>query len=143
MASGTPSGWYPSPDDPSAERWWDGESWTDHTRPRTSTTPAPPSPYSFDASLATKPDSYLAWSILATLFCCLPFGIAAIVQSARVDGLWMSGDVAGAHESSRKALRWIKWSVGLAVGLFVGYVVIVVLAVSFGDSGTSYRYEYP
>ena len=107
MASGTPSGWYPSPDDPSAERWWDGESWTDHTRPRTSTTPAPPSPYSFDASLATKPDSYLAWSILATLFCCLPFGIAAIVQSARVDGLWMSGDVAGAHESSRKALRWI------------------------------------
>ena len=32
-----------------------------------------------------KPDNYLVWSILATLFCCLIPGIVAIVYAAQVD----------------------------------------------------------
>lgn len=32
-SSGVPSpGWFPDPGDPSGERWWSGEAWTDHTR---------------------------------------------------------------------------------------------------------------
>ena len=38
--------------------------------------------------LDSKPDDYLAWSILATVFCFVPTGIAAIVYSSRVDIAW-------------------------------------------------------
>ncbi|MEV7341296.1 DUF2510 domain-containing protein [Streptomyces sp. NPDC093544] len=37
MTQETPPGWYPDPgqtdDSPAAERWWDGKTWTDQTRP--------------------------------------------------------------------------------------------------------------
>jgi len=29
----TPAGWYPDPDDPSSQRYWDGSAWTDHRHP--------------------------------------------------------------------------------------------------------------
>jgi len=34
------AGWYPDPDGKPADRFWDGESWSDRTRP--ATTPNPP-----------------------------------------------------------------------------------------------------
>ncbi|MEU2743961.1 DUF2510 domain-containing protein, partial [Streptomyces sp. NPDC007095] len=37
MTQVTPPGWYPDPgqtsDSPATERWWDGKTWTDQTRP--------------------------------------------------------------------------------------------------------------
>lgn len=41
----TPSGWYPNPDNPSQERWWDGTTWTDATRPSGGGAPPPPGAY--------------------------------------------------------------------------------------------------
>ena len=38
-----------------------------------------------------KPSNHLVWSILATIFCCLPLGIYSIIKSASVDGLWDQG----------------------------------------------------
>ncbi|MFP3990180.1 DUF2510 domain-containing protein [Streptomyces sp. E11-3] len=32
MSMTTPPGWYPDPSVPSLERWWDGTTWTEHTR---------------------------------------------------------------------------------------------------------------
>lgn len=40
----TPAGWYQDHGDPATERWWDGTSWTDHTRPKGVPAPAPPPP---------------------------------------------------------------------------------------------------
>ncbi|GAA2592607.1 DUF2510 domain-containing protein [Streptomyces axinellae] len=44
----TPPGWYPDPGQtpqlPPQERWWDGTTWSAHTRPGTGIPPAPPSP---------------------------------------------------------------------------------------------------
>ena len=38
-----------------------------------------------------KPDNYLVWAILSTVFCCLPLGIVAIVKASKVDALWAQG----------------------------------------------------
>ena len=50
--------------------------------------------------------NYLVPAILTTIFCCLPFGIVAIVYAAQVDGRVMAGDYAGAEELSRRAKNW-------------------------------------
>lgn len=36
----TPPGWYPDPSAPTVERWWDGTTWTAHTRQATAPTTA-------------------------------------------------------------------------------------------------------
>ena len=64
----------------------------------------PPPPYNppgspmGGAAAGPKPDNYLVWAILSTLFCCLPLGIASIVFAAQVDGKYNSGDYAGAQD---------------------------------------------
>lgn len=40
MTTTTPAGWYPV--DATSERYWDGGSWSDHTRPISTVTPPPP-----------------------------------------------------------------------------------------------------
>ncbi|MGW7432675.1 DUF2510 domain-containing protein [Streptomyces sp. NPDC054861] len=41
MSMTTPPGWYPDPTTPSVERWWDGTTWSAHTRPLPVTAPMP------------------------------------------------------------------------------------------------------
>jgi len=50
--------------------------------------------------------NYLVESILATLCCCLPFGIVAIVYAAQVNSKLALGDGAGAEAASQKARKW-------------------------------------
>lgn len=37
-----PQGWYPDPSNDMSERWWDGNAWTDHARPKAPAAPPPP-----------------------------------------------------------------------------------------------------
>ena len=41
-------GWFPDPNDPAAERLWDGDQWTANTRPRQVVSSPPPSPKPVD-----------------------------------------------------------------------------------------------
>lgn len=50
-----------------------------------------------------KPDSFLVWSILTTVLCCLPLGIVAIVYSTKVDPLWDKGQYTEAAEAAKSA----------------------------------------
>jgi hypothetical protein len=63
--------------------------------------------------------SYLAPAILLTLFCCLPFGIVAIVYAAQVNGKASAGDIQGAWQSSENAKTWcwISFWSGLGVAI--------------------------
>lgn len=78
------------------------------------------------------PPSNLVWAILVTIFCCLPFGIVAIVYAARVDGLARAGDLAGARDASRKAQNWsiAAAAVGLLIGL--GWLVVAIVGAGLG-----------
>lgn len=93
-------------------------------------TPPPPPGYPFQPSMGmppARPDSYLVWSILVTLFCCLPFGIAAIVSSAKVDSLYASGRYAEAAAASASAKRWSIWGAAASVAVVVVYILFVVV----------------
>jgi len=61
--------------------------------------------------------NYLVHSIVATLCCCLPLGVVALVYSSQVNTKLAAGDIAGAEESSRKAKKWA------IVTLIIGIVV--------------------
>jgi len=93
--------------------------------------PPPPSGGGYGGS---PPDNKLVWSILATLFCCLPLGIVAIVKSAEVNSKWTAGDHAGAQQSAAEAGKWIKWSVIAGVIVLVLYLVFFVFLGVLGAS---------
>ncbi|MDE7125964.1 MAG: CD225/dispanin family protein [Muribaculaceae bacterium] len=58
-------------------------------------------------SLPKCPPTYIALSIIATICCCLPFGIVAIVYSSQVSARYTSGDYEGAEKASQRAELWL------------------------------------
>ena len=68
----------------------------------------------------TPPKNWLVESILITIFCCLPFGIVAIINAANVNSRLALGDYAGAQEASVNAGKWVKY------GLIGGVLQVVV-----------------
>ncbi len=70
------------------------------------------------------PKTWLAESILATLFCCLPFGVVGIVYAAQVSSCFTRGDYAAALDSSKKAGMWTKISFFLGLGIIVLYSIL-------------------
>jgi hypothetical protein len=85
---------------------------------------------------SAPPKNWLVESILVTIFCCLPFGIAGIVFASQVNSKWTIGDYNGALQSSKDAAKWTK------IGFFVGIASIVVYCIAvfvlgFGGLWTS------
>ena len=81
------------------------------------------------------PKTWLVESILVTLFCCLPFGIAGIVNASKVESKFASGDSAGALKASEEAAKWTK--IGFFVGLGVGvlYFIFMIFVGVAGGGG--------
>lgn len=69
------------------------------------------------------PDTYLVWSILATIFCCWPLGIVAIVNASKVERLWAQGDKLGAIERSEDAKKWC--IISLVAGIIISLLSFV------------------
>jgi hypothetical protein len=76
---------------------------------------------------------YLILSIVATLFCCLPTGIVAIVYAAQIQSKTSAGDFAGAAQAAKRAQIWLIASVGLGLLGLAVYIIAVA-----GSSGSSY-----
>lgn len=74
-----------------------------------------------------KPNSWLTMSILATIFCCLPFGIIGIVKASKVNNLWNAGRYSEARECASSARNWTILSMVLALLL----PIICVLGIFF------------
>lgn len=66
-----------------------------------------------------KVPSRLVPAILITLFCCVPFGIVAIVYAAQANGKLAAGNYQGALEDSKKATIWC-W-----VGFGIGFIPMI------------------
>ncbi len=61
------------------------------------------------------PPTFLVWSVLATVLCCIIPGIVAIIYSAQVSSKFYQGDIEGARRASRNAEIWIIVSFVLGV----------------------------
>lgn len=72
--------------------------------------------------------SHMAKAILTTLFCCLPFGIVAIVKASKVDSLLAAGRRDEAIQASKEANNWGNWSILVSLILGVVYVLFVAVA---------------
>jgi len=75
-------------------------------------------------TLGTLPPSHLAMAIITAMFF-WPLGIPAIINAAKVDRMIFMGDYAGAQHASTQAKKWSMWALGVAIGCFVLYVVIM------------------
>lgn len=73
------------------------------------------------------PDSHMIWAILSTLFCCLPFGIVAVIKASQVNSNWNAGnyDLAEDASDSAKSWCWASTICGLIVnGLYIALQVL-------------------
>ncbi len=80
------------------------------------------------------PPTYLLFSILTMLFCCLPFGIVGLINSASVNSKFDSGDIEGAEKASRNARTWS--IVSLCCGL-LGIVIYIVFVIIWAFTGST------
>lgn len=98
-------------------------------QPGTSTAPqvSPSADYyrSPTSAMGVAPDTTtpLVWAILATLFCCQPLGIAAIVFAAMA----MSSNTAGNYSQAATQLETSKKLVYWAVGSWAVMIVLYIL----------------
>lgn len=93
----------------------------------------PPPPAASMATMGSGGDRpnttlYLVLSILATLCCCLPLGVAGIVFSALAIGDVNRGDFAAAEEKLKKTKLILIIGVVLGLLINVAYLVITVAA---------------
>jgi hypothetical protein len=141
---GTPSpGWYPDPQVGGQQRWWDGTAWTDHTAPLCGAGPGQqPAPEQSAwtgggvprsapiGAGTTPPDTWLWQSIVATVVCCLPLGIPAIVFSSQAQTAINMGNLAEAQQKAQQAKTFTLISAGL--GLLPWMFFILPLLFGFG-----------
>lgn len=73
-----------------------------------------------DTTAPERPKNWLVESILVTVLCCLPFGIAGIVFASQVNGKYDNGDYAGAEKASKQAKTWT------LVGAIIGFVFLII-----------------
>lgn len=93
-----------------------------------------------------RPKNWLVESILVTIFCCLPFGIAGIVNAANVNSRYDAGDFEGADKASKEAGKWTKigfW-IGLSLNLIaiIAYVLMIFVFVGAAAAGAAASSSY-
>lgn len=79
----------------------------------------------------SKPENHLVGAILATLFCCLPFGVVAIVYASQVDTKHFSGDYHGARQAAQNAQNWMWISFGVGLITTLGAMALTLMGAIF------------
>jgi hypothetical protein len=82
------------------------------------------------APLPPNIPSYLWQSIVATVLCCMPFGVVAIVYAAKVDSLIAVGDYVGAQSASDSAKIWVFVSVGIGLLIYFPTLILWIIGLS-------------
>lgn len=108
----TPAGWYPDPDDPSSQRYFDGSQWTEQRMPAAAPGSVPPPMAGHDVPPAAGNGmsiGAIACGVVALLFCPLLLGPAGIVLGVL---------------ALRRGESLAKVGIGVAVGGMIGGFII-------------------
>lgn len=84
---------------------------------------------------AVSVQSPLVWSILATLCCCLPFGIVSIVYAAKVNSLAAAGAFAEAQDAANKAKMWAWIAFGLGLVSNIAVILFQIVLAAAAETG--------
>ena len=68
--------------------------------------------------------THMAEAIIATLFCCLPFGIVAIVKASQVSGHVASGNIQAAQAASNEAKKYV--NIAIISGLIINALWVLI-----------------
>lgn len=71
------------------------------------------------------PPTYLVWSVVMTVLCCMPAGVVAIVFSSLVSSRYYTGDTEGSRRASRMAEIWI--IISFVAGVITGTLYLPML----------------
>ena len=83
--------------------------------------------------MGEMPKTWLVESIIATVLCCLPLGIAALINAADVESSYRVGRYNDAVRKSQNAKNWLIWAVVAHVAcwiLVIGFIFMMGLAAS-------------
>ena len=83
------------------------------------------------------PKTWLIESILATIFCCLPFGIVGIIYAAKVESSWYAGRKEIALNASKSAKTWTLVALFSGITAVVLYIILVVI-IGLGAASMNY-----
>jgi hypothetical protein len=81
-----------------------------------------------NTNMPAKPDNYLVWAILSTVFCCLATGIESIIYSSKVNEAYAGGNYEEALKASKNAKMWLLIGAGISVLFWILYIAIFGLA---------------
>ena len=95
-------------------------------------TPPTPPKIAYNYDIPPRPKTWLIESILATLFCCLPFGIVGIINAARVNSLHDQTEYEKSKKASANAKRWTL--IAFVIGLI--YLIFILIMVAVGSSSS-------
>lgn len=73
-----------------------------------------------EESYVPKPNNNLVLAILTTIFCCLPFGIVAIIKASKVNSYYIAKQYDAANQAAEEAK---KYSI---IGIVLGVIVIIL-----------------
>ena len=68
------------------------------------------------------PKTWMIESFLATVFCCLPLGIIALISAAKVNSAFHAGKYKEALEASKEAKKWCQIAFGTGLVCYVLYL---------------------
>ena len=71
-----------------------------------------------------KPDNYLVWAILSTIFCCIPTGLASIIYASKVNESYARGEYDEAMRASKNAKMWALIGAGSSLLIWIVYLAI-------------------
>jgi uncharacterized Tic20 family protein len=151
---GTPPGWYPDPNAPGGQRWWDGAQWTSHT-----SQPQSPAPMTASAPATSESRNWAMaahLSALVGLVVGFSFLGPLVIYLVRKDDPYVRAHAAEALNFNLSALIYafvggfvlvilIVLIVGLAliplaIAAGIAWVVLVIIAGIKASKGEAYRY---